>query len=67
MSHLYSPQPRKTRPALSFCWVVACDNCYGWGWTSPDGYCEVYCRCEAGKWRRVYDGGRIDEHWQEER
>lgn len=59
---LYSPQPRKERPALSFRWLVDCTCCYGWGWFSNDGYSEEYCDCEAGKWRRVYDGGSTEEH-----
>lgn len=62
MSYLYSPQPRKERPALSFRWRVDCLSCYGWGWYTSDGYSEMYCDCEAGKWRRVYDGGSTEEH-----
>lgn len=54
---LYSPQPPKERPALSFRWKVNCTTCWGWGWHSgADGYSEEYCVCEAAKWRRIYDG-----------
>lgn len=59
--HTYSPQPRKEQPALSFRWLVDCDMCRGWGWYTAESYEEQYCHCEAGKWRRVYDGGSVDD------
>ena len=61
----YSPQPRKTQPALSFLWTVPCQECFGWGWYTKESYEEYYCSCEAGKWRRIYDGGTADEHYAE--
>jgi len=57
----YSPQPAKDRPALSFKWRVRCNQCDGWGWYTNTGYEEMYCTCEAGKWRRIYDGGHPDD------
>lgn len=62
----YSPQPPKGPRVLSFRWKVECPvGCLGAGCYSTDGYDEVYCECEAGKWRRVYDGGTTDEHYDE--
>lgn len=62
--HTYSPQPRKENAPLSFRWFVCCDWCYGRGHYSPDAYEEIYCSCEAGKWRRIYDGGTAEEHYK---
>ncbi len=65
----YSPQPRKENAPLSHRWFVDCKECYGYGWFAetvpgtendyiPD-YNERYCDCEAGKWRRIYDGAEL--------
>jgi hypothetical protein len=56
--HMYSPQPRKENAPLTFRWFVDCDGCRGYGWFTNDGYSEEYCKCEASKWRRIYDGGK---------
>ncbi len=59
---MYSPQPRKKCAPLTFLWEVQCPECHGRGWYTTDGYSEVYCflKCEAAKWRRIYDGCNDD-------
>lgn len=52
----YSPQPAKVTYPLTHTWNVKCEECWGRGWYTNDGYSEEYCDCEAGKWRRIYDG-----------
>lgn len=67
---MYSPMPPPARRGgLSMCWGVACDHCDGMGWYpeavpgTEDDYIpdcrERYCDCEAGKWRRIRDGGEL--------
>jgi hypothetical protein len=54
---MYSPQPPKHTYPLTHTWHVKCERCWGKGCYTDDGYSEMYCDCEAGKWRRIYDGG----------
>lgn len=53
---LYSPQPRPALRALSWRWDVPVDCCCGFGvLLIEDEPVEMYCTCEAGKWRSALD------------
>lgn len=66
----YPEEPPRTVVGLHYVWQVEpeCDKCYGAGnypevvpGTEDDyipDFNERYCDCEAGRWRRVYDGDR---------
>lgn len=56
---LYSPQPQRVHVRV---WKVDCDRCYGYGYVLEFGGIEdesgdeVYCDCEAARWRMIRDG-----------